>query len=178
MIDVVEANSKEGLAGKRVVKLLPLARAQRNVLVAIAMYFGLIALLAAGSAIRQSLGPQTMSGELVRYVLIAVSGGTMLLALLRVWQLGRRLGLSVQTSTMLLILVPVPAIGLFVVFMLLKTSTDALRLAGCKVGLFGVPAAEMHRLIRGACMGCGYDLSGLETRTCPECGRAFDPLMQ
>lgn len=25
------------------------------------------------------------------------------------------------------------------------------------------------------CLGCQYDLDGLSCRTCPECGRAFDP---
>jgi hypothetical protein len=30
----------------------------------------------------------------------------------------------------------------------------------------------MHEL---RCGSCGYDLRGIETRTCPECGRAFDP---
>src|SRR5438874_5752286 len=25
------------------------------------------------------------------------------------------------------------------------------------------------------CGGCGYDLRGIDTRVCPECGRGFDP---
>jgi hypothetical protein len=27
----------------------------------------------------------------------------------------------------------------------------------------------------GGCLGCGYDLRGLTSRQCPECGRAFNP---
>lgn len=32
-------------------------------------------------------------------------------------------------------------------------------------------SAESER----CCLGCGYNLRGLETPRCPECGRAFDP---
>jgi hypothetical protein len=28
---------------------------------------------------------------------------------------------------------------------------------------------------RGLCLGCGYDLRGIQARKCPECGRGFDP---
>src|SRR3954464_2705525 len=35
------------------------------------------------------------------------------------------------------------------------------------------PAASMTP--RMFCKGCGYALVGLESRVCPECGRAFDP---
>src|SRR5436305_14684318 len=36
-------------------------------------------------------------------------------------------------------------------------------------------ASESSIQDRAACLGCGYALRGLESRRCPECGRAFDP---
>lgn len=35
-------------------------------------------------------------------------------------------------------------------------------------------AGEMGQAV-GSCWECGYALRGLESRRCPECGRAFDP---
>ena len=39
------------------------------------------------------------------------------------------------------------------------------------LGLMGVSGAEMLKLRVGCCLGCGYDLRGLPSPICPECGR-------
>jgi len=47
-----------------------------------------------------------------------------------------------------------------------------LRLAGARVGFFGVTRDEMDKLRRGHCRGCGYSREGLELlQECPECER-------
>ncbi len=33
----------------------------------------------------------------------------------------------------------------------------------------------IHRIERGICIECGYDLRGQVVPRCPECGTAFDP---
>lgn len=53
-----------------------------------------------------------------------------------------------------------------------------LGLTGCSLGLAVWPRVspilmrKRHRLTHGLCPVCGYDLSGIDTSVCPECGRA------
>lgn len=46
-----------------------------------------------------------------------------------------------------------------------------LRLAGVRVGFLGVREEELRRLRSGVCFHCGYDMAGLPTPLCPECGK-------
>lgn len=48
--------------------------------------------------------------------------------------------------------------------------TRTLRRAGARVGFLGAGEAELRRLASGVCFFCGYDMSGLPTAVCPECG--------
>ena len=52
--------------------------------------------------------------------------------------------------------------------------TDLLRARGIRVGVMGAPMSELKKLAPGVCTGCGYDLSGLDEKRCPECGRCAD----
>lgn len=48
--------------------------------------------------------------------------------------------------------------------------TKRLARAGVRVGFLGVRKEEMQRLRSGVCFFCGYDMAGLPTSVCPECG--------
>jgi hypothetical protein len=49
-------------------------------------------------------------------------------------------------------------------------ATVTLRDAGCKVGILGMSNENIRNLVDGACRVCGYDLRGIPTAQCPECG--------
>ena len=66
----------------------------------------------------------------------------------------------------------IPLINLFVLLHVNSEATSLLKARGAKVGLFGVPAHEVAKLLPGNCAGCGYQRAGLEPlAACPECGR-------
>lgn len=46
-----------------------------------------------------------------------------------------------------------------------------LKNAGVRVGLMGASNDELRRLQTGVCFHCGYDMAGLPTPVCPECGK-------
>jgi len=46
-----------------------------------------------------------------------------------------------------------------------------LKKAGVRVGLMGASNEELRRLQTGVCFHCGYDMAGLPTPVCPECGK-------
>lgn len=50
--------------------------------------------------------------------------------------------------------------------------TKGLANAGVRVGFLGAREEELRRLRSGVCLFCGYDLAGLPTPVCPECGKA------
>ncbi|MBX3315452.1 MAG: hypothetical protein KF902_01165 [Phycisphaeraceae bacterium] len=49
--------------------------------------------------------------------------------------------------------------------------TTGLKNAGVRVGFLGVREEELRRLRSGVCLFCGYNLTGLPTAVCPECGK-------
>lgn len=49
--------------------------------------------------------------------------------------------------------------------------TRAMKKAGVRVGFLGVREEELRRLRSGVCFHCGYDMAGLPTAVCPECGK-------
>jgi hypothetical protein len=53
--------------------------------------------------------------------------------------------------------------------------TKALANAGVRVGFLGVREEELRRLRSGVCFFCGYDMAGLPTSVCPECGKQSVP---
>lgn len=52
-----------------------------------------------------------------------------------------------------------------------KRVSRLLKKAGVRVGLFGASNEELRRLQTGVCFFCGYDMAGLPTSVCPECGK-------
>ncbi len=61
-------------------------------------------------------------------------------------------------------------IGLIFLCWANSRATVTLRDAGCRVGILGMSDADIRNLVDGACRVCGYDLRGIPTSKCPECG--------
>lgn len=64
----------------------------------------------------------------------------------------------------------IPCLGLILTIIVSGHVSRVLERAGARVGLLGVSSSEMRKLRIGICRGCGYDLRGLPSSTCPECG--------
>ncbi len=62
--------------------------------------------------------------------------------------------------------------GFLVLISSASSGGTILRLAGAKMGFFGVSMDETDRLRVGHCRGCGYSREGIELlQECPECRR-------
>ena len=107
----------------------------------------------------------------------AVLGWTLLIALAVVGmvatvRLALAMGPSVTVAIASVVILLLPVLGALVLLSFSNQATIILQLAGAKVGLMGVGQAELDKLRRGHCRGCGYDRAGLELLAeCPECGR-------
>lgn len=51
------------------------------------------------------------------------------------------------------------------------SAAKRLRESGVHIGFLGVREDELRRLRSGVCFFCGYDLQGLPSTVCPECGK-------
>ncbi len=150
--------------GARTVDLPRLARTQRRInWLVLAMYLacGLIPLIITGS---RTLTPNLLGiSAILLYLPLHV--GAIVFAML----LSRRSGAGMFTLVATLVLMCIPLVNAVILLGINQRATKELRRAGVRVGFLGVPAAQMHRLYLGLCRGCGYDLSGLTSATCPEC---------
>lgn len=81
---------------------------------------------------------------------------------------------GVLISVLLTILCLVPLVNLFVVSWLARRAATELRLSGIRVGFFGAEKNALDIIAyEHRCRSCGYDLRGLTSLKCPECGVAF-----
>lgn len=79
-------------------------------------------------------------------------------------------GFSVILTTFCL----VPFVNLLIVIWLSRRATLDLRIAGIRVGFFGAKKHDVNLIAYvHRCRACGYDLRGLTSLKCPECGVAF-----
>jgi hypothetical protein len=70
-----------------------------------------------------------------------------------------------------IVLLFAPCINLLVLLVINRRATRALRNAGLRVGLMGVPDEQVvRRLSVHLCKVCSYDLTGNISGRCPECG--------
>lgn len=82
------------------------------------------------------------------------------------------LGESIGVAVILGFLLVIPVLGMLILIAAGSQSNTILKLAGAKVGLFGVSSSEREKLKPGHCKGCGYPRESLESLApCPECGR-------
>ncbi|MGH7132920.1 MAG: hypothetical protein ACREJO_13350 [Phycisphaerales bacterium] len=157
--------------GKRIY-LVKVAYAQRSliflVLAALVLYGGLIV---ATVYARGTGGPLTLLECVLGVSYIAVVIATIVQTVRLSIAAGGNSAVAIASGIIML----VPCVGVLVMLAANQRATTILQKQGARVGLFGVPAGEMTKLIEGACPGCGYDIRDLPSSTCPECGAALAP---
>lgn len=150
------------------VDLVAVARWQRR----------LVLMVAAGVAV------QTLPG------LIGLANGGFAAAdiMLRLWPVGllvvsaawavgaiglsRALGDSRSVAAMRGLMMAVPLANLVLAAVMTSRATGELKRAGLRVGMTGANRDELMKLEAGHCTGCGYEVSAVVGRVCPECGRS------
>ena len=95
-------------------------------------------------------------------------------ALITIVQLLSALGVHVAWRIVGGLLMLAPCINIIVLLAVSSQATSALTRAGLKVGLLGVSAEQVERVLSAnRCTACGYLLVGNVSGTCPECGAAL-----
>lgn len=91
-----------------------------------------------------------------------------------VLSLATALHFGVLASLLLTIFSLVPIVNLLIALWLARRAAAELRLAGIRVGFFGAEKSALDVIAyEHRCRSCGYDLRGLTSLKCPECGAAF-----
>ena len=155
------------MARKRIDELDLVCIAERQrvlMLVALAMIVGLV-----GQYLLSRSGNQTPA------LFWTVWGLQIVLAIIGTIAMARlymALGENPLVAVVIGFLLLVPVIGLLILLAASSQSSTILKLAGARVGLFGVSKPEREKLYPGHCKGCGYPRESLEVLApCPECGR-------
>ena len=105
-------------------------------------------------------------------VLLAVLVSTVVAVL----RLAAALGTHIVVLILLAPLCFIPLLNLLVLLAENGSATRLLRSAGIRVGFMGARKADVVSVTSiGCCRKCGYDLQGLASGNCPECGLAFAP---
>lgn len=164
-----------GHAGRRI-NLVRLAEAQRGLIWCILIRlvfelgsFGFTGGGAPGFARGGALPPIVMP---VYLILLA---GLLIVTLVYVAKMAIAYGYHPIMAGFGAIAVVVPCIGLLILVALNQRVNGSLQRANVKVGFMGVSKAEMMKLRLGVCRHCGYDLRGLPSPQCPECGWVNEP---
>lgn len=159
-----------GHKGKRI-DLVKLAVAQKQllwcVLARIGLEVGGFTLMGGGG---QALGTAGMIG-VGSYLLVSLA--IAVVSIVFIARMAIAYGIHPAMGILGGLAIILPCAGLIMLLLLNQRVTTTLKAAGCKVGLMGVSATEMHKLRLGVCPGCGYDLRGLTQSACPECGSAI-----
>ena len=167
-------NTRTTVVDGRRIYLVKVARAQR---VLIYIVLGLIFTNVSGLFVLAGLRGTGSPVSMMMTVLIAMISLTVPLGIAGIVQTirlalasGTHLGVAIFAGVLLLI----PWLGLLIVVIINMYATKLLTNNAVVVGFFGVTAAEMKKLVIGACKSCGYDIRGLPSAQCPECGTPFD----
>jgi hypothetical protein len=163
------ARTGEGFEGKRI-NLVKLAEAQKRLLRVIVAYF----MLPLGfTFLIQVLPPMGMLSLVAERVLVVLMLGMAVAAIVFAVRMGIAYGLHPMIGVLGGLALVIPCAGILLLLVLNQYVTDTLEQAGVKVGLLGVGTEQMQKLRIGICRECGYDLRGLPSSTCPECGKAI-----
>lgn len=92
------------------------------------------------------------------------------LAAIQVWRLLRAMGERGPDPLPGAIICVLPLFNWLFIPLMLDHAAQALRRHGLPVGIFGVSEARLAVLPTDCCPKCWYDMQGLETNVCPECG--------
>lgn len=154
--------------GNRRVYLVQVARIQRTlvwlVLVLILMYAALIG----GAFVRGNFGAVLGAIMLLCLLLVGVAG------IVQTVRLAHAVGSNIVLAVIGGLLMLLPLIGFILLVLTNQRATRILRQNGAKVGFMGVSKEGINKLLLGACTGCGYDIRGLQSPQCPECGKAIE----
>lgn len=163
-------NTRTVVVDGRRVYLVKVARAQR---VLIYLVLGVLGCYTAGLFVLAAGATGGMSRSVGFTVFVSASLIALALVLCAIVQTvrlavasGTHIALAVIGGLFLLF----PFSSPFVLLFINISATVVLKRNGVIVGFFGVSAAEMRKLVIGACPTCGYDIRGLPTPQCPECG--------
>jgi uncharacterized membrane protein len=156
--------------GKRVY-LVKVARAQRVLIylvLGVALcYLGAIMSL---STLARSSGWNTM---MILTTLVLAAAALAICGIVQTVRLATAAGESVVIAALVGVGMLFPIMGAVLLLLINGRATGLLKSNGVSVGLMGVSEAEMRKLIIGACPTCGYDIRGLQSPQCPECGGAI-----
>lgn len=161
-------------------RILEVAKGQRTLLRVIGLF------LVSSAALMMSLNA---SLDWVTFVAIPTTLGLLVLAEVANVALQVRartywvaLVLTLALSAMVIwfcFVVSGPVLGIFTAILLILFDcasvngrvTKKLRGAGVRVRFLGVRKEELARMQSGVCFFCGYDMAGLPSPVCPECGK-------
>jgi hypothetical protein len=160
---VEESLSREVVHGGKRIKLVAVARAQR---VMILLVIAMMAVLA-GTFVLMRVAPAAGWAGAVLYPVGVV------VAIVQAARLADASGGNVVMAVVGAVFMLIPVYGLIALALINQRAIRLLQEAGAHVGLLGVSAQEMTKLVQGACPKCGYDIRGLPGRVCPECGEVF-----
>jgi len=148
-----------------------LARLQRWLL---GLVLAFVALWVATMAASNPRGPLTGLGTmpvfpLLKVMKVIVTGLSLVIVVLVLRTDGSHPAVVLFGAIMMLI----PLVNFLTLVLVNSSTTRILRRAGLPVGLTGVRADVVERILRGdLCTKCGYNLSGNVSGRCPECGKA------
>lgn len=148
--------------GIRRVHLVSLAKAQRRLIQTVGLMILAYAFLVAAEWLDAPRRVYAIIGVMHLGLLLATVAQTYVVAV----------GAAMHRVPAALLAAPalIPIVGLVAVFIANLRATRLIEANGGIVGYFGVSKREMIRLAVSSCHRCGYDLRGLDTGVCPECG--------
>lgn len=154
-----------GYADRRV-NLVVLARCQRASLLVATICLLAWALLIVDALVSAPIAAQTLFR-------VGMVSNIALSACVTRWAAAMRVPALALAFSALVSLAPL--VNLISVRVLDSDTRDLLHRAGVRPGLLGVNRADLNALHHGVCRACGYNLFGLTTDICPECGKVVRP---
>jgi hypothetical protein len=163
--DPAPAQAVVEFQGKRIYAVL-VANAQRRLIYTV---LGSLACM-----VSMCVLPAVMPGPYAPFVGLALNFVCSIIAVVQTGLMARSTGIGRFMTVVGCLVMLFPIAGLLLMVAVNARATKVLRLAGVRVGLLGVSKDDIGKLVLGACRGCGYDIRGLPSPVCPECGRPIE----